>query len=189
VATATAIQGIVRTIVRETGSSSHPVVVSADPSVRHAMAELDEAASGGGSAPAVARVKYNAGFLAEMERATGTSWSVWGILLHEVGHHARDHTGARKHENRHLAQLEADEFAGFWLARFGAPLDEAVAVFEVIEDRFAPPPPHPRRRAVRLVRPERGDRVASVIRGWHAGQRESAESRAPKTADSPRLVS
>jgi tetratricopeptide (TPR) repeat protein len=73
-------------------------------------------------------------------------WSSLAILAHEVGHHINGHAlditmylggvvEAKSLENQRKQELEADEFAGFVLARLGADLNSALAFTEVLKEK------------------------------------------------------
>lgn len=75
----------------------------------------------------------------------GNSWAELFILAHEVGHHLNGHTidlVARSNSNiepKDLAiqrsqELEADEFAGFILAKLGATMDQALLALGNLPD-------------------------------------------------------
>ena len=71
------------------------------------------------------------------------NWSSLAILAHEVGHHINGHSvdillyaadvvETKSLENKRKQELEADEFAGFVMARLGASLNNALAFTEVL---------------------------------------------------------
>jgi hypothetical protein len=74
------------------------------------------------------------------------NWASLAILAHEVGHHINGHSvdillyvadvvEAKSLANKRKQELEADEFAGFVLARLGASLDDALAFTEVFKEK------------------------------------------------------
>ncbi|MEX0595733.1 MAG: hypothetical protein WD512_04465 [Candidatus Paceibacterota bacterium] len=69
---------------------------------------------------------YDKAFLDKVSGITGTDWSAISILAHEIGHHLNGHT-LMSGINNHEAELQADEFSGFVLAKMGASLDEALS--------------------------------------------------------------
>lgn len=69
---------------------------------------------------------YDKAFLDKVSGITGTDWSAISILAHEIGHHLNGHT-LMAGINNHEAELQADEFSGFVLAKMGASLDEALS--------------------------------------------------------------
>jgi hypothetical protein len=92
------------------------------------------------------------------------NWRAVGILCHEIGHLLGGHTTTLA--NSHREESEADEWAGWAMARLGSTLPEAQTVFGT----FSVPgsKTHPPRTA----------RLASVACGWRKAQAE-------KTATSP----
>ncbi|MBC8301295.1 MAG: tetratricopeptide repeat protein, partial [Pelagibacterales bacterium] len=81
---------------------------------------------------------YNRNFMNKINSHTNY-WSNMSILAHEIGHHINQHTvDALLNKNQHIPkslakqriqELEADEFAGFVLAKLGATLTQG---FEAI---------------------------------------------------------
>jgi hypothetical protein len=79
-------------------------------------------------------VRYNPSFVKDMRRKTGSTWSAVFLLAHEAGHHylgqninfhndtTKNYAISRKYE------LQANEFAGFVLARLGATLGETACI-------------------------------------------------------------
>ena len=74
------------------------------------------------------------------------NWSSLAILAHEVGHHINGHSvdillyaadvvETKSLENKRKQELEADEFAGFVMARLGASLNNALAFTEVFKEK------------------------------------------------------
>jgi tetratricopeptide (TPR) repeat protein len=73
-------------------------------------------------------------------------WASLAILAHEVGHHFNGHSldillmaadvvETKSLKNQRKQELEADEFAGFFLARLGADLNSALAFTEVFKEK------------------------------------------------------
>jgi tetratricopeptide (TPR) repeat protein len=74
---------------------------------------------------------------------SGTNWGNLFILAHEVGHHINGHSldmllyksvEPKTLKQRRQQELEADEFAGFVLAKLGGSLDEANQLITSIAD-------------------------------------------------------
>ena len=74
------------------------------------------------------------------------NWSSLAILAHEVGHHINGHAlditmyaggvvEAKSLANKRKQELEADEFAGFVLARLGADLNNALSFTNIFTDK------------------------------------------------------
>ena len=68
---------------------------------------------------------YDKSFLDRVSGITGTDWGAISIMAHEIGHHLNGHTLIEGISN-HQAELQADEFSGFVLAKMGASLDESL---------------------------------------------------------------
>ena len=94
-------------------------------------------------------------------------WASLAILAHEVGHHINGHSvdvlllaadvvETKSLENKRKQELEADEFAGFVLARLGATSNEALAFTELLQEKDDTYDTHP----------TKSKRVASVIKGY-----------------------
>lgn len=69
---------------------------------------------------------YDKVFLDRVSGITGTDWGAISIMAHEIGHHLNGHTLIEGIDN-HQAELQADEFSGFVLAKMGASLDESLS--------------------------------------------------------------
>ena len=69
---------------------------------------------------------YDKAFLDRVSGVTGTDWSAISIMAHEIGHHLNGHTLIDGIDN-HQAELQADEFSGFVLAKMGADLEESLS--------------------------------------------------------------
>lgn len=66
---------------------------------------------------------------AKFDWASGRpSWRDIGILAHEIGHHLNGHT-VNSLGSRWQTEAEADWFAGYVMARLGAPLEGALEAF------------------------------------------------------------
>jgi tetratricopeptide (TPR) repeat protein len=75
-----------------------------------------------------------------------SNWSSLAILAHEVGHHINGHAiditmyaggvvEAKSLANKHKQELEADEFAGFVMAKLGADLNSALSFTNIFTDK------------------------------------------------------
>lgn len=98
-------------------------------------------------------ILYNPGFVTWLANSTHDKWAAMTLLAHEVGHHLNGHT-IRRVGSRPDVELEADEFAGFVLARMGATLEKAQEVMYFVATREGSDT-HPGREA-RLKAIERG---------------------------------
>lgn len=68
---------------------------------------------------------YNPLFLRDLINKDGRiNFEKMGVLAQQIGHHYHQHTFSNI-ANRHQEELEADQFAGYILSRFGASLMEA----------------------------------------------------------------
>ncbi|WP_425062047.1 hypothetical protein [Pyruvatibacter mobilis] len=91
--------------------------------------------------------------------ADGTaSYSDLGIMAHEVGHHLAAHTYSSEFP-AHERELEADHFAGFILAKFGAGIVESQEMFK---GEWPASKTHPGSK----------DRRSAVRRGWLSARTE-----------------
>ena len=111
-----------------------------------------------------------------------TNYSNWGntfILAHEVGHHINGHTmdavllmadvvDPQSLNERREQELEADEFAGFVIAKLGGPLSACTNVITRISDNSSD---------VLSDHPSRSKRLAAVNRGFNKAQSQEEISR------------
>ena len=90
-------------------------------------------------------ILYDKEFMQSINSRTN-NWSSLAILAHEVGHHINGHAlditmylggvvEAESLANQRKQELEADEFAGFVLARLGADLNSALAFTEIFLEK------------------------------------------------------
>lgn len=85
------------------------------------------------------------------------SWYSIYVLGHEIGHHIYGHTHGFKPE-QHRAELDADRFGGWVVARLGGRLDQAVAFTRVFSEKGS------------KSHPPRHERIAAIQEGWQAGK-------------------
>ena len=85
-------------------------------------------------------ILYDKDFIDKINKATN-DWSGKFILAHEVGHHINGHTRdfliaslveGQTNEKQREEELEADEFAGFIVAKLGASYSQASELMDVI---------------------------------------------------------
>ena len=88
------------------------------------------------------------------------NWRAVGILCHEIAHLLGGDT--TRLASSHREESEADEWAGWAMARLGATLPEAKTVFETFSVQGS------------KTHPPRAARLASVARGWSKAQAEKA---------------
>ena len=106
-----------------------------------------------------------------MKNIGGSSSNI-AILAHEIGHHLNNHArditmyigGVIEPDSKEVSrrqELEADEFAGFVMARLGYSLEEAKQPFYKIssnkDDSYS-------------THPSRGKRLASITKGYNDGK-------------------
>ena len=114
-------------------------------------------------------ILYDKAFMQLINSRTN-DWASLAILAHEVAHHINGHTldltmyaggvvEAASLSVKRKQELEADEFAGFILARLGATLEEALAFTKVFEEKDDTYDTHP----------TKSKRVVSVTRGFNSG--------------------
>ena len=121
-------------------------------------------------------ILYDRDFMSSINN--GNSWGNLFILAHEVGHHINGHTldwvlyAAEVVEPKTLGQirqqeLEADEFAGFVLAKLGGPISEANRAISGIssnkDDSYS-------------THPNKTKRIAAIKKGYNkaSGSKPSA---------------
>jgi len=128
-------------------------------------------------------IAYNERFMDEVSSATHTGWAGTSILAHEIGHHLCGHT-LLPGGSQPPAELEADSFSGFVLAKMGASLEEAQQAMKTLGSDSGSDS-HPPKRT-RLDAIATGFRQSKQIEAPAAASdsRASAE-RAPRTADRP----
>tara|TARA_R110000796_G_scaffold87242_1_gene188410 strand:+ start:573 stop:1868 length:1296 start_codon:yes stop_codon:yes gene_type:complete len=90
-------------------------------------------------------ILYDKEFMQSINSKTN-NWSSLAILAHEIGHHINGHAlditmylggvvEAESLANQRKQELQADEFAGFVLARLGADLNSALAFTEIFLEK------------------------------------------------------
>ena len=97
-------------------------------------------------------ILYDKDFIDKINKATN-DWSGKFILAHEVGHHINGHTRdfliaslveGQTNEKQREEELEADEFAGFIVAKLGASYSQASELMDVIssenDDKYSTHP-------------------------------------------------
>tara|TARA_B100000767_G_scaffold232654_1_gene224663 strand:- start:1598 stop:2347 length:750 start_codon:yes stop_codon:yes gene_type:complete len=118
-------------------------------------------------------ILYDKDFIDKINKATN-DWSGKFILAHEVGHHINGHTRdfliaslveGQTNEKQREEELEADEFAGFIVAKLGASYNQASELMDVIssenDDKYST---HPNKYK-RLEAIKRGfDKVSKINR-------------------------
>jgi hypothetical protein len=74
---------------------------------------------------------YDPSWLQGLHSTDGPSWTIYFIFAHEIGHHLLNHPLYDKGDHKQL-ELDADRFAGFTLARMGAPLEDILRAVDAI---------------------------------------------------------
>ena len=92
-------------------------------------------------------IMYNIEFMSKIYN-NSDAWGYIFVLAHEIGHHLKNHTvdpvledfgvGCQKCEFARNLELEADEFAGFVLAKLGATLEQAQEGIYVLHKTYLP---------------------------------------------------
>lgn len=73
-------------------------------------------------------ILYNPIFLQKFKMDVKSKWVGYCVLAHEIAHHLNNHDLETEVDTaRKRQELEADKFAGYWLAKMGATLEEAQA--------------------------------------------------------------
>lgn len=102
-------------------------------------------------------ILYDNNFFNSVSSTTGNDWGKTSILAHEVGHHLNGHTLTGKGSSQKI-ELQADEFAGFVLARMGCSLENAqAAISKLLPDEAS------------STHPAKLDRLNAMGEGWSRG--------------------
>jgi len=102
-------------------------------------------------------IRFNPAFMNWINRATGDKWGAYVLVAHEIGHHMKGHT-KKSSGSRPGLELEADEFAGFVLAKLGASLEQAQSVMNYIATEKGS-----------KTHPNRDLRMQAIKKGWEQG--------------------
>ena len=117
-------------------------------------------------------ILYDPEFMSILSSNT-SNWTNLFILAHEVGHHVNGHSldlvlyagdivDAPELEKKRKQELEADEFAGFVLAKLGASLAQTTSSVSMLsneDDKYS-------------THPKRDRRIAAIIKGYKNYKRE-----------------
>ena len=90
-----------------------------------------------------------------VQNKSGSEWTSYSILAHEIGHHLNGHTIASKHSS-HQNELEADEFSGFILGKLGANLSDAQIAMSLIATPYDS-----------FTHPSKQKRLTAISKGWN----------------------
>ncbi len=99
-------------------------------------------------------ILYNPNYTNWITDQLNNKWGLALLLAHEIGHHNFGHL-KHKRKDRHAAELEADEYAGYILAKMGASLEEAQLVMKTISGVKAS-----------STHPGRAKRIDALKKGW-----------------------
>ena len=124
-------------------------------------------------------ILYDPEFMSMLSSNT-SNWTNLFILAHEVGHHVNGHSldlvlyagdivDAPELEKKRQQELEADEFAGFVLAKLGASLSQTTSSVSELSNEDDTYSTHPKR----------DKRVASIRKGWYKSNSNITSSNEP----------
>jgi len=102
-------------------------------------------------------ILYNTLFIDEIRARTGRYWSLISIMAHEIGHHLAFHLA--KNIEDHEAELEADYFSGYILAKMGASKDDALSAMNELAAEEAT-----------KTHPAKVERLQAIAAGWKNGR-------------------
>ena len=147
-------------ILSEIGASKRFVLQSCD-NINNAVAT---------SYKGVRYILYDRDFMYSI--SSGNNWGNLFILAHEVGHHINGHSvdlvlyvkdivKSKSLANKRKQELEADEFAGFILARLGATLSQATKTINSIASN---------KSDTYSTHPSKSKRLNSVRIGYNKGK-------------------
>ena len=147
-------------ILSEIGASKRFVLQSCD-NINNAVAT---------SYKGVRYILYDRDFMYSI--SSGNNWGNLFILAHEVGHHINGHSvdlvlyfkdivEPKSLASKRKQELEADEFAGFILARLGATLSQATKTINAIASNKSDP---------YSTHPSKSKRLNSVRIGYNKGK-------------------
>jgi hypothetical protein len=126
-------------------------------------------------------ILYDPEFMSMLSSNT-SNWTNLFILAHEVGHHVNGHSldlvlyagdivDAPELEKKRQQELEADEFAGFVLAKLGATLSQTTSSVSMLSNEDD----------IYSTHPKRDRRVASIEKGWDRGYVKKSERKKVRT--------
>ena len=120
-------------------------------------------------------ILYDPDFMSMLSRNT-SNWTNLFILAHEVGHHVNGHSldlvlyddeivDAPELKKKREQELEADEFAGFILAKLGASLTQTTSSVSKLSNEDDTYSTHPKRDR----------RINSIKEGWNRGYSQNIQ--------------
>lgn len=114
----------VQDLARQIGMRDVPDIVVA-PNVPNALATIYQGRK---------VIAYNPEFMAHLQRDSSRN-AVISVLAHELGHHVNNHMVVQT-GGSWAAELSADFYSGFAMAKRGAPLKDALEAIEWLGERF-----------------------------------------------------
>ena len=103
-------------------------------------------------------IEFNPSFIQQLKSNSGTNWSVYSVLAHEIGHHLQGHTLSSTGSRPNI-ELEADEYSGFILASMGASQKEALAAMRAFGSERGS-----------ATHPAKSQRLSAISKGWDKGR-------------------
>ena len=121
-------------------------------------------------------VEYNPSFFSELKSESGTSWTVYSVMAHEIGHHLQGHT-LQAGGSRPNSELEADDYSGFILAKLGASLTEAQKAMNMLGSV-----------TTSGTHPAKNERLAAISDGWQRGKSSNSKIDPPPPPPPPTTI-
>lgn len=129
-------------------------------------------------------ILYNTAFLEKIKSGSGTYWSAYCVLAHEIGHHLNFHKFTETDpQRRKRMELKADFFAGSTLQKMGASLSDAQAGIETFS-----------LESESNTHPPKSARLEAIASGWKQAKEganfkvEPPQYSAPKTVDNEKMA-
>ena len=115
---------------------------------------------------------YNKQWMNSLEGDAMSSWRLYAVMAHEIGHHLQGHT-IESGGSHPKTELEADNYAGFILAGLGGSLEEALILWQGLS------------KSGSRTHPPREQRLQAVTTGWQRWHLLMAKVRRPVVAPQP----
>ena len=97
---------------------------------------------------------YNPSWIKQVKISSGTNWTIYSIMAHEIGHHLNAHTLDDKGSTP-PKELEADEFSGFILNKLDASLNDSQLAMKMMGNDLGS-----------ATHPPKTQRLAAIKLGW-----------------------
>lgn len=104
---------------------------------------------------------YNENFIKQVRANSHGDWTPLFILVHEIGHLLIKHPYSEDQKEKKKYELQADYFAGFWLNKLGATIQEAIQYAEQLP------------RQSKGYHPSRENRIKAISEGWNKANKKS----------------